>query len=570
MKKFILLEMLLLSTTEKKAKKIIFNPKRTIILGKNETGKSSLLKSIYSTFGATPAKQNPKWMRVSPVSLIKFKVDDDIYFILKDGKYHAMYDNKENIIDVFDSITNGLGIFLANLFDFKVKLPNQKGELIIPPPAFLFLPYYIDQDASWQGAWKSFSNLSQIKNYKTPIIEYHTGLRPNEFYEITSEINKHQEAIQELEKERNLSKSILDKIKNKLSEIDFSIDLDHFKEEIKGLLIECQKLKNERDLIKNKLVDLYNSKIIIETQITITKQALNEARKDYNYAVLEVENDIDCPTCGAHYENSFLERFEIAQDENRCKDLLINLTRDLNEIEDKINKENEFLNKKSEKLINVEILLENKKGQVKLRDLIEGEGRKELRNIFNERVEHLQKSIFENVYNQSEFKKKLKTLENKKRKDDIKSLYKIHMYKYLKELSVSLSEDDYKDLTKDIKNTGSALPRSLTSYYFSILDVIKKYGSSTFCPIIIDSPNQQAQDFENVPKILNFIKTYQPDNSQLILGLEEDYGIDFECDIIKLDSKHSLLQKNEYDEVYDEVTPFLDKIWSSSKTGRLF
>ena len=570
MKKFILSEMLLLSTTEKKAKKVTFNQSRTIILGKNETGKSSLLKSIYSTFGATPAKQNAKWGKVSLVSMVIFQIDGVEYKILKDGKYYVIFDHNGDLLKIYDNVTNGLGPFLAELLDFKIKLPNQTGEMITPPPAFLFLPFYIDQDASLQEGWKSFANLSQIKNYKRSIIEYHTGVRPNEYYEITGEISKYEEIIQNLDKERLLSKSLLEKIKERLSEIDFIIDINDFKEEIKGLLVECQTLKNERDKIKNKLVDFFNIKIQIESQIEITKYTLNEVRKDYNYAVFELEGGVDCPTCGNHYENSFIERFEIAKDENRCKDLYLNLNHELNEIDDKIERENQFLIQKSEQLLIVEAILENKKGEVRLRDLIENEGKRELKKVFQEKIEELKVSIFENYILQKRLKEKLSALENKKRKASIKNDYLGFMHHHLKELSVSLSEDDYKDFTRNIPNTGSALPRSLTAYYFSILQIIQKYGSATFCPIVIDSPNQQAQDVDNIKKILLFIKEFQPDNSQLILGLEEDFGIDFGFETIHLMEKYSLLQKSEYNSVDEELTPYLDKMWSSNITGKLF
>lgn len=38
--------LLLLSTTEKAARKVKFDPKVTLILGENDTGKSSLIKTI--------------------------------------------------------------------------------------------------------------------------------------------------------------------------------------------------------------------------------------------------------------------------------------------------------------------------------------------------------------------------------------------------------------------------------------------------------------------------------------------------------------------------------------------
>lgn len=570
MKKFILSEILLLSQIEKKARRITFDLHRTIILGKNETGKSSLIKSIYAAFGASPARESEKWKQLNPILLVKFKVGDENYSILKDGRYFSVFDNRDRLIDTFDSVTTGLGPFIAQLFDFKIKLPNSDGIFITPPPAFLFLPFYIDQDIGWVKAWESFKGLQQIKAYKKPIIEYHTGLRPNEYYEMKGEVEKYEKAIQSLESERKLLQTILNKIREKLASIDFEISLDDFKVEVERLLMECQNLKTENDKIKVRVVELYNSKISLESQLTIAKHALNESHKDYEFAAIDVEDSVDCPTCGAHYENSFLERFEIAKDENRLAELLINLNRDLDELNGKLQKENEQLSKKSEELLRVEAVLEEKKGEITLRNLIENEGKKQLREVFQQNIDELYNGISKNYIEQKRMQERLKELEDKERKENIRSDYRRFMHGYLRQLRVAMSEDQYKDPTKAISMTGSTLPRALTAYYFSILQLIQKYSSCTFCPIIIDSPNQQAQDYDNIDKVFSFIRDNQPSDSQLILGLEELHGIDFGGKTILLDTVHSLLQKDEYEGSYRELVPFLERAWSGGKTGRLF
>jgi DNA repair exonuclease SbcCD ATPase subunit len=563
---------MLLSTTEKKAKRVKFNKKRTLIFGGNGTGKSSLIKSIYKTFGATPFKDHPTWKALNPISFVRFEVDNVKYSILKDGKFYAIFDNKDDLVNIFQSVTNELAPFLADLFDFKILLPNQKNELIIPPPAFLFLPYYIDQDISWQKSWSSFGQLQQIKNYREPIASYHTGLRPNEYYETKGEIEKYTGIIKDLEDERKILKNILEKVKEKITESDFNIDIETFKEEIKELLIECDILKTKQEQLKSKLVEFYNIKMTIESQLVITKNALNETRKDYKYATeIIVDDYVDCPTCGAHYENSFVERFEIAKDEERCKELLIELTRELKDIDDKIEKENNAYNKNNEEILKIEALLENKKGDVKLRDIIDNAGRNELKSVFEENSRSLLSDIVENALSQKDQQDKLKALTNKDRKVQIMNFYHHKMKQYLYELDVNtLKEDSYKKIESNIPETGSALPRALTAYYFSIFQVMKKFTSSVFCPIIIDSPNQQAQDLGHVDKILNFIDKNQPEDSQLILGIEELYNVDFNCDIIELSTKKSLLQHDEYEEVNSELDKYLTKIWNSNIRGQLF
>lgn len=75
MKRMIIKEIKLVSFLEEKAKKVIFHPNITVIKGDNHTGKSSLIKSIYWTFGADPKDLHPKWKNANVISLVKFSLD---------------------------------------------------------------------------------------------------------------------------------------------------------------------------------------------------------------------------------------------------------------------------------------------------------------------------------------------------------------------------------------------------------------------------------------------------------------------------------------------------------------
>ena len=101
---------------------------------------------------------------------------------------------------------------------------------------------------------------------------------------------------------------------------------------------------------------------------------------------------------------------------------------------------------------------------------------------------------------------------------------------------------------------------------------VKTYSTSAFCPIIIDSPNQQAQDSENIDKMLHFIYNHQPKGSQMILGLENTFNIDFGYTTIVLEEKKALLQASEYEEVHKELDFYFNKIWANGNkgSGKLF
>ncbi|WP_370409238.1 AAA family ATPase [Tenacibaculum dicentrarchi] len=563
MKKLFILEILLLSQKERKAKKVEFDRHRTLIYGKNHTGKSSLMKSIYWAFGAEPLF-NTKFKNANVSVLVKFELNDEKFQILRDGKRFSIYDTNSNLLGIFNSVTKELGPFLSNLFNFKPLFQTQKSGFITPPPAYLILPFYVDQDESWSKSWSSFRSLQQVKDYRNQCINYHSGIRPNKYYETKKELDIYLKVIEETDKEQKLTGKILDDVKSKLSQTQFNININDFKEEITQLLTELEKIKKKEEILKSDLLDLYHLKASYDTQINIVKQAILESHKDLQFASDKLPKVIGCPTCGAEYENSFSERFEIAQDEQKSKDLLIELNKEAKEINDKIIFETDRLSTTSTEALRIDKILEEKKGDLKLKDVIESSGKNQIKSIFTERYSKLEKTLVENIIEKEKLEKKLKELDSRKRRKEIVDFYKTTMTSFLKKLDIhSLTEDEYKSITTkiEIKETGSSRPRALIAYYFTFFHLMKKYSSSTYFPLIVDSPNQQDQDVENIDKIMTFIQGNQPKETQLILGLAETYGVDFKCKTITLTEKHSLLQKDEYDNVYEEMIPKISELW---------
>jgi hypothetical protein len=349
-----------------------------------------------------------------------------------------------------------------------------------------------------------------------------------------------------------------------MSQTNFNIDIEAFKEEITELLTESESLLNKEEALKNKLQDLYHLKATFEAQINIVKQAIQESSNDLKFASESLPEIIGCPTCGAEYENSFVERFEIARDEQRSKDLLMDLKKDLKEVEIEIQKEYEKLTSISSEVSRINQILAEKKGDLELKDIIDNAGKNQVKSLFKERLSNLKDTLIENAREKEKLEKKLKAFEKKERKQEIIDFYRSYLTSFLRKLDVhSLTEEDYKSITTKIENkeTGSSRPRALIAYYFTFFHLMNRYSSSAYCPLIIDSPNQQDQDIEHVDKIMEFINYNQPEDSQMILGLAETFDQDFNCKVVELKEKYSLLQESEFQEVHDEMFEKQQKLW---------
>lgn len=561
MKKLILKEILLLSKKEGKAKQIKFDADRTVITGRNNTGKSSLIKSIYHSLGAD-VDYHPKWKGANVTCLLKFELNDKEYNILRFQNLFGVFDNELNLIKAAQGITTGIGPYLTSLYEFEIQLKQSSSQkYVIPTPVFQYLPYYVDQDKGWAKPWDSFENLSHFSGWKSDIINYHSGIKPKEYYELSALIGDIKTSYKEKEAERTVIINAQSKIEKERPPVSFDIDINSYKKEIEYLLKKCNELHSEEEKYRKKLSDLRSQEIILQNQLDIAKTSLKEIEKDYEFTLKITESHVDCPICGTEFENSLINRFSLVEDAEACREMILEINEKLKELRKKIEPiEKEFMDNKN-KTKEINKILEEKKGAIKLHDLIQSESQKEIRKIFRSRIDSYSEELGKLYDDEKKYVKERKIYTDKERSRAIKDTYNGFMGKFLPALDVyGLTEDDYKDMPSKVKEKGSDHPRAMMAYYYSFLHTIKQHSTSYFFPIVIDSPNQQDQDDQNVPRIMNFVLNKKPESSQLILGTVELHGAKYDGYLIELPDKYSLLSKKEYEEVDSIISPLFNTV----------
>jgi hypothetical protein len=110
--------------------------------------------------------------------------------------------------------------------------------------------------------------------------------------------------------------------------------------------------------------------------------------------------------------------------------------------------------------------------------------------------------------------------------------------------------------------SGSGGPRSILAYYAAIWRTAHGPNATYDIPVVIDSPNQQAQDDVNLPAVLEFIAKDLPDDIQLIVGLETTTEFPFDYEL-HLERKYSVLIEEEWDTTYGMVEPLLQAMYSN-------
>lgn len=551
---------------KKTARVIKFHPSITVIKGQNDTGKSCLVRSLYHSLGAETRLEG-KWLEDNVCYLLDFKVDHSRYSILRMESMFGLFDVDKKLIGTFRSVTKELTPQLADLFNYKIRLLDQNNNAIIPPPAYLYSFFYIDQDLSWNKKFNCFNRLSQLKGWKKPMTEYVTGLKPNEYFEEKIALEEFKKRKNEEEAELKIQEHVFEKFREVKGEVILTYNIEDFESEIEELLKEINSINRGVNKFKSLLTELYSELSYLENQKQIIEHTKSELSKDYEYATNVLKEDsVECPMCGIEYENNFKERFEIAKDEDSCNDLLINTTRLIGEIKDKIQRNRKLLDVEEAAEQKLRSLLESKKEKITFEDIIKNESYSTAQKIMQSNID-LSKKTINSLSNDIDCKNKvLKQITDGDHIAEIKKNYRSKMKYYLNELDVhTLTEASYKEMTCEINTSGSDLPRALLANYFSILNTIFEKSSTTRFPIIIDSPNQNAQDNNNLPKIYEFLLKHQPLNSQMILASEDlTNNIEYFGDTIELNSKYKLLLENEYQRVYEEINPLLTQCLSET------
>jgi hypothetical protein len=524
-------------------------------------GKSSLLKSIYSTFGADPPIVHPAWRLANVITVLRFTLDGKRFTAARSGDSHyAFFDAEDRVLGTFSRLTSELAPFIADLLGFKLRLADREGRLVAPPPAYLFLPFYVDQDSGWQRNWSSFGRLQQLPgNWRKEVAEYHAGIRSNEYYFYRGELERLKQERQRLVSESQALSGVRDRVKVELPAADFSFSLEEFKDELALLLEEARHLSAIETKYKAEMVALHTQRHVLQEQIAITVAALTELRADYEFAAERLQEHVDCPMCGASYDNGFAERFAIATDENRMNELLLQLQTDAQKLAQDIQDAEVKFGNSHDAAAEAHRLLATRKGDVTLQLLVTSEGQREVGRVLKSNLDNYYAEIATLERQITTSENALKETEDRQRGDEIRDFYLKTIQAALRELDVQrIRDSSFVNMWAQVKETGSDLPRALLAFYYSYLSTVRRYSTATFCPIVMDELNQQGQDEENLPKMITFALQQQPKDSQLILGLESLHGVQPSGKVIELTVKNRVLVAEEFEEVSAIVAPLLN------------
>lgn len=166
----------LLSEREQKARVIPLKRNSNALVGTNHTGKSTVSRSLFTAFGCATRPLGGEWDK-DVVIAVEFNVEGQDYTMLRRGTVHTLFDSRHSV--VWATAESGeLRDKLSSLLGFSLSLTaNRSSEIRQARPAFFFVPFFVDQDGSWDSSWRTFQRLGEFQQWERPTLDLALGIR---------------------------------------------------------------------------------------------------------------------------------------------------------------------------------------------------------------------------------------------------------------------------------------------------------------------------------------------------------------------------------------------------------
>jgi uncharacterized protein YfcZ (UPF0381/DUF406 family) len=566
MKNLYFKQLLLLSNTQKSGNQFRFNRRYNLITANdNSVGKSTLAKLLFWTFGAEPELAK-SWKNTDSKALVVFEVNGQEYTIIRDKSIFYLKENDN--IQKYTQVTGDFSKKIADIVNFKVLLTDRSDEEkpVVPPPAYYFLPYYIDQKRGWNKAWNGFDKLGQFDNKQIDnVIKYHIGLLIPKHFELEQEKYEKTKEIKILKEEVEKIGYALNVISDHVPQNAITIDPQKFEIMTHEIKKELLQLANDEENYLNKLAIVMSDKAFLAHQKITAEKLMKELDADYKFSVENIENDqLECPLCGTFHENSIVNRASILVDKQQSMSQLKSINSNLETINTKIvnlkKKSTEIKNKINE--LNSKYNLEQDNTKIKLNEVIQNFAYKSINQNINETKKEKLSIISDNELNKKAINKEQKNLIKKEDVKKINSSFIDLLNTYIKILNAEgINLSDIKtplDANKLTDGGAAENTRGMLAYYLAVFTLINIYGNEIQAPLVIDTPNQQEQSDNNYATIIDLVMKKTEKEKQMILcAMNNEHLIEYAkvANVITLDD-NKLLYTSKYGDIkkiFDEI-----------------
>ena len=561
MRSFLFKNIWILSRRDGRAKRVEFDKGKNLVLGRNHTGKSSLIKMLFTTLGARPEGKLQDWDE-NTISKVEFSIDGQEFAVLHQSGTRALFDHQGQVVIATGDHREWSEAF-SKCSGFNLPLIDKESQTIQADPKCFFLPFYVNQDGSWQAGWNTFTGITQYKAPVGSILEYFSGIKPPEYYEAKAKKDAAQQVLDGLKSERSFLEKARDRIGKSFSMSGPKVDPENFKIDIDQLTAEISELNRRQEILRDKSVREHELLSSVNLQIRMADEALHVYEGDAQFLRSEGREPLVCPVCNAEHAESFLDLLTYADDARSLSDIALRLRKDAREIEDRIAKTNNEISSLDQNYSRVSALLAIRRGDLKFSQVVESMGSEKAFRAFEDERNALDKEIATKLLEHDSMMGVMEKFTDRKRSTQILKIFRDAYAAALNDLNLPTSDTRRLKITSRPNVSGSGGPRSVLAYYAAVWAACFSEHGSFRVPLVVDSPNQQGQDDINLPKVINFLSEKLPKNCQLILGSEIDTEHQFDKKI-ELDAPYKLLAEDVYQEAEAHLGPLVSVMYLGS------
>ncbi|MDH5975179.1 hypothetical protein L8R98_00150 [Vibrio splendidus] len=546
--------LVLLSDSKRTANQFTFPKRFNLVTGNdNSIGKSTLVKCLFWAIGCEPHFDS-EWKSNDVKTILYFTVNQNKYIVSRysDGIY---FGSESSPLTKYSKITGQFAEDFAEIVGFDLMLANRSEGIDCPPPAFYFLPFYIDQKKSWDEPWNGFEGLGQYARFKKNLIKYFSGYLPKEHFDL-EEDNFEQKAI---EKEANQQvvriTEAIDLLKEIAPEQTLAITSEEFQniqreieEELTSFSSSQSNLYELQSILANEIHEL-------EQQYLIASTSAKELNDDYTFAVENIPSDsLECPLCGIEHDNSLLSRAGILADKESIEqqaDRINSLLETKYQERDDLDQEISFVTAEIERINEKYLKEDSEEEQDKFEQAIHAFSQHKVSQNVTQKKESYQLQSKQANDQQKEIKKEQRKLIKKATRDELNELFMGNLVESINSLSATgLNLDgvtapmDYKKILGGGAAEGT---RGTLAYHLAVLRQIEHANPCQIAPFVIDTPNQQEQAKHRYDQVMDVLNENIPRGYQVILCAMDNVALDSfrqNAHIIKLDNNRLLQHKH--------------------------
>ena len=500
--------------TNKEAKRIHFQPGKNMLTSDhNHLGKSVIMKSIFYTLGAEVFFPAPI-KRLNLLTFIDFSLDFHHYRVARLKNTFVLYCDS-TFVAYYASVA-AFEEKLSELFDLEINLvgKDEEGSIVRCPPAYYYMPYYVDQENGWAANSYSFDRMGQFDlGQRKNSYFFHLGALDSSYVEISKRHKANSKQMSRLTKEIDKYRTVVDTLQAGLDETQMSFDSESLEKAIASRRIEIKRILNDIAKVRAALLEAEDQKIQLEYEKDVLSKYI---KKKPPAPETSDGTTIECPRCGMVFTQAMTRQLEKLYLLESLHEDYTNISEQLVLLERRINKYRSDFSAKQKTLADFENSLESDREAYNayLKAKATNQLLREYRDQIAADIAEIERLRSDNFgYN-----KQLATYD--KGRAAVNTTYLSKLGALFAGLDIPSDQiTDYSEPGSALIASGAYGPRCKIAQILAFVETQRASAPNliTF-PIVIDSPNVLEQDNEHLDSVIRTLLSWDKTDNQVIVA----------------------------------------------------